>query len=136
MGTFPSPKSPRVIWLGLSGQTDILASLVQDLEQAFAPSGISSGKAEVYPAPDLGPGPFQPGTGGLGPVSPVGPLPDFTDFQVEHLVLYRSTLRPQGALYTPLAEDRPGRQLIEIRAERRRVASTSAGELVACSKKK
>ncbi len=31
-------------------------------------------------------------------------LPDFSEFLVKELVLYRSTLRPQGALYTPLRQ--------------------------------
>ena len=101
-GTFPSPKSPRVIWLGLSGETEILASLVQDLEQALAPLGFPPEKRKFTPHLTLGRVRSSQGREALGRFLQSVPLPDFTDFQVEHLVLYRSTLRPQGALYTPL----------------------------------
>jgi RNA 2',3'-cyclic 3'-phosphodiesterase len=101
-GTFPSPKSPRVIWLGLAGQTDILARLVQDLEQAFAPLGFPPENRKFTAHLTLGRVRSSQGREALGRFLQSVPLPDFTDFQVEQLVLYRSTLRPQGALYTPL----------------------------------
>ena len=101
VGTFPSPKSPRVIWLGLSGQTDILASLVQDLEQSFAPLGFPPEKRKFTPHLTLGRVRSSQGREDLCRFLQTVPLPDFPEFQVEHLVLYRSTLRPQGALYTP-----------------------------------
>jgi len=102
VGTFPNPKSPRVIWLGLSGETEILASLVQDLEQALAPLGFPPEKRKFTPHLTLGRVRSSQGREVLGRLLQSVPLPDFQDFQVEHLVLYRSTLRPQGALYTPL----------------------------------
>ena len=69
VGTFPGPKSPRVIWLGLSGQTEILAHLVREFGTGLCAFGFCPGKAAFYPASDPGPGAFQPGAGGLEPVS-------------------------------------------------------------------
>jgi 2'-5' RNA ligase len=102
VGAFPGPKSPRVIWLGLAGQTDILARLVQGLEQACAPLGFPPEKRKFTPHLTLGRVRSSQGREALSRFLQTVPLPDFTEFQVDNLVLYRSTLRPQGALYTAL----------------------------------
>lgn len=102
VGTFPGPKNPRVIWLGLSGQTDILARLVQSLEQAFAPLGFPPEKRPFTAHLTLGRVRSSQGREALARSLQTVALPDFPEFQAQHLVLYRSTLRPQGALYTPL----------------------------------
>jgi RNA 2',3'-cyclic 3'-phosphodiesterase len=104
VGAFPGPKSPRVIWLGLTDQTDILGSLVQDLEQAFTPLGFPLENRKFTPHLTLGRVRSSQGRDQLCQFLQSVPLPDFTEFQVDHLILYRSTLRPQGALYTPLAK--------------------------------
>jgi RNA 2',3'-cyclic 3'-phosphodiesterase len=102
VGAFPGPRSPRVIWLGLTGQTDILGRLVQELEMAFAPLGFPPEKRKFAPHLTLGRVRSSQGREALSRFLQSVPLPDFTEFQVGNLVLYRSTLRPQGALYTPL----------------------------------
>jgi RNA 2',3'-cyclic 3'-phosphodiesterase len=102
VGTFPGPKNPRVIWLGLSGQTDILARLVRNLEQAFAPLGFPPEKRTFTPHLTLGRVRSSQGREALNRSLETVPLPVFSEFSVKELVLYRSTLRPQGALYTPL----------------------------------
>ncbi len=104
VGTFPGPKSPRVIWLGLSGQTDILARLVQNLEQAFAPLGFPPEKRNFTPHLTLGRVRSSQGREALNRSLEAVALPIFEEFLVKELVLYRSTLRPQGALYTPLRQ--------------------------------
>lgn len=102
VGTFPGPKNPRVIWLGLSGQTDILARLVQSLKQAFVPLGFPMEKRQFTPHLTLGRVRSSQGKEALHQSLQTVALPEFAEFQVNQLVLYRSTLRPQGALYTPL----------------------------------
>jgi RNA 2',3'-cyclic 3'-phosphodiesterase len=102
VGTFPGPKNPRVIWLGLSDQLDILAKLVQNLEQAFAPLGFPPEKRPFTAHLTLGRVRSSQGREALRQSLQTVALPDFVEFQVKRLVLYRSTLRPQGALYTPL----------------------------------
>jgi 2'-5' RNA ligase len=103
-GTFPSPKSPRVIWLGLSGQTEILANLVKNLEQVFAPLGFAPEKRRFTPHLTLGRVRSSQGREALSRSLQTVSLPDFPELLVEQLVLFRSTLRPQGALYTPLRQ--------------------------------
>jgi RNA 2',3'-cyclic 3'-phosphodiesterase len=102
LGVFPNPKNPRVIWLGLSGQTDVLGKLVQSLEQACAPLGFPPEKRQFTPHLTLGRVRSSQGREALSRSLQTVTLPVFEEIQVGHLVLYRSTLRPQGALYTPL----------------------------------
>jgi 2'-5' RNA ligase len=104
VGTFPGPKSPRVIWLGLSGQTEILAGMVRNLEQAFAPLGFSPEKRPFTPHLTLGRVRSGQGREALRQSLQSVILPDFPELLVQELVLFRSTLRPQGALYTPLRQ--------------------------------
>jgi RNA 2',3'-cyclic 3'-phosphodiesterase len=104
VGTFPGPKNPRVIWLGLSGQTDVLAGLVQGLEQAFAPLGFPPEKRPFTPHLTLGRVRSSQGREALYRTLEAISPPIFPELLVKELVLYRSTLRPQGALYTPLRQ--------------------------------
>jgi RNA 2',3'-cyclic 3'-phosphodiesterase len=104
VGTFPGPRNPRVIWLGLSGRTDILAMMVQNLEQAFVPLGFPSEKRPFTPHLTLGRVRSSQGRETLSRALQTIALPDFPELLVDKLVLFRSTLRPQGALYTPLRQ--------------------------------
>lgn len=103
-GAFPSLKNPRVLWLGLTGRTDSLGSLVQDLEQALSELGFPPEKRQFAPHLTLGRVRSSRGREELRQYLQSLPRLDFADFQVGQLILYRSTLRPQGALYTPLAK--------------------------------
>jgi len=101
-GAFPSPKNPRVVWLGLGGDLEVLRHFHQQLERAFADLG--------YPPEDR---PFAAHLT-LGRVkSPAGrheltrrlaqlPACDGPPFPVREIVLFQSRLSPQGATYTPL----------------------------------
>ena len=101
-GAFPSLKAPRVVWLGLAGDLEVLARFYRGLEEAFEGLGF----------PPEG-RPFQPHLT-LGRVkSPAGrlalvkklmelPPPARQEFQVREIILFRSTLSPQGSTYTPL----------------------------------
>jgi RNA 2',3'-cyclic 3'-phosphodiesterase len=104
VGVFPNPKSPRVIWLGLSGQTDILGQLVHSLEQAFGPLGFPPEKRKFTPHLTLGRVRSSQGREALSRSLTTVSLPEFPVFHVERLILFQSTLRPQGALYTPLRQ--------------------------------
>lgn len=102
VGTFPGPKNPRVIWLGLCGQTELLGRLARELEKAFVPLGFPPEKRAFTPHLTLGRVRSPRGREALARLLQSKTLPDFLEFKVRELVLYQSTLRPQGALYTPL----------------------------------
>ena len=48
-GCFPVPTRPRVLWLGMTGQTDTLTSLVSDLNTALEPLGFPAEEQKVVP---------------------------------------------------------------------------------------
>ncbi|MGQ9922070.1 MAG: RNA 2',3'-cyclic phosphodiesterase [Desulfobacca sp.] len=104
VGTFPNAKNPRVVWLGLGGQTDVLAELVQHLEDALLPLGFPAEKRRFTPHLTLGRVHSGRGRQELQRQLENLMLPAFQEFTVTKMVLYQSTLRPQGAVYTPLRQ--------------------------------
>lgn len=104
MGCFPNRRRPRVLWLGLEGDMDRLTLFRDDLQNRLTPFGI---KVEKRPfRPHLTLGRFR----GHDFTSPIlGELISrFEDLEgpvctLEELVLFKSTLRPGGAIYTKMA---------------------------------
>lgn len=103
MGVFPGLRKPRVLWMGLGGQTELLARAAARLEAQLAPLGIPREDrpfkahltlARVQKALDV---PLLQealeACGGFMP-QPV---------MAAEMVLFQSELRPQGSIYTPLA---------------------------------
>jgi 2'-5' RNA ligase len=103
-GCFPSLRNPRVVWTGLIGEEDAVSRLQREIETITAGLG--------FPAEDR---PFKPHLT-LGRVkSPKGKIPlirmieanshlDLGSFRAERVILFRSDLRPEGAVYTKLQE--------------------------------
>ncbi len=103
-GCFPSLRNPRVVWTGLIEEEDAVCRLQREIETITAGLG--------FPFEDR---PFKPHLT-LGRVrSPKGKIPltqmiegnshlDLGSFRVERVVLFRSVLRPEGAVYTKLQE--------------------------------
>jgi 2'-5' RNA ligase len=95
LGLFPVRGSPRVLWLGILLPPPVLA-----LQQACEEAAVAVGFArETRPfRSHLTLGRFRE------PVRPPElPPVDLGPLLLETLVLYRSELRREGALYTPLA---------------------------------
>jgi 2'-5' RNA ligase len=102
LGAFPNLFRPRVIWLSLGGETEILQGLHQTIEQALIPLGI--------PKEDR---PFQGHlTLGRNKENQVNQelyrrLSEYlkeetAPFEVEELALFRSDLKPAGPEYYKL----------------------------------
>ncbi len=104
MGVFPGIRKPRVLWIGLGGQTDLLAQMHAYLEQVLETAGFEKEHrrfnahltiARINKPLDSGRLlDILQGEGSYAPVS----------FVLNELVLFKSDLRPQGALYTPLGK--------------------------------
>ncbi len=103
-GAFPSALRPRVLWLGIEGDTDRLAELQQCIEADLDAAGFPKEKRPFTPHLTLGrvksPGEkifgidtIMKGMGG----------PGIHSFHVGELILFKSDLKPTGALYTKLA---------------------------------
>jgi 2'-5' RNA ligase len=101
-GAFPSPKAPRVVWLGLGGDVLPLTRLYQKLEKAFAALGHPPEGRAFNPHLTLGrvksPAHREKLAGMLLKLPPL----DWPPFEVKELILFQSVLSPQGSKYTPL----------------------------------
>jgi len=101
-GAFPSPKAPRVVWLGLGGDVIPLTRLYHGLEKAFAALGYPPEGRAFNPHLTLGrvksPANREKLAGMLAQLPPL----DWPSFTVKELILFQSVLSPQGSKYTPL----------------------------------
>jgi RNA 2',3'-cyclic 3'-phosphodiesterase len=104
MGVFPSIKRARVLWIGLGGQVEALQFLYSRIEEELAELGLAREKRGFKAHLTLArmKGPVAPGdlSAAMEATGNYEPRP----FRVRRLILYKSDLRPQGAVYTPLVE--------------------------------
>jgi 2'-5' RNA ligase len=101
-GAFPSMKSPRVIWLGLGGDLMPLAKLYHGLEKSFATLGhLPEGRA-FNPHLTLGRVKSPANRHRLAMMLEKLPALTWPPFKVNDIILFKSTLTPQGSIYTPL----------------------------------
>lgn len=104
MGVFPGLRKPRVLWMGLGGQIDLLAQAAARLEAELAPLGIAREdrpfKAHLTLARIQTPVDVRmlqaalEACGGFAPQA----------FMAAEMILFQSDLRPQGPIYTPLSK--------------------------------
>jgi 2'-5' RNA ligase len=100
LGGFPSLRQPRVLWVGL--ESDGLAELAACVEEAMSRLGFEPERRAFAPHITLG---RVNGTRGWSRTEELfkGHLSDdFGECTVDAVTIYRSTLRPDGAVYTPL----------------------------------
>jgi len=95
VGGFPNLQHPRVIWVGMGGETQVLKSLQDGLEREFAKAGFECEKREFKPHLTLGRVKDIRGFGGITPVE-FGPT---TTKEVNEVILFQSRLSPQGSIY-------------------------------------
>jgi len=101
-GAFPSAKSPRVVWLGLGGDLIPLAQMYHKLEKAFAALGHLPEGRPFNPHLTLGRVKSPANRHRLAQIlERMAPL-EWPPFKVNEIILFRSTLTPQGSIYTPL----------------------------------
>jgi 2'-5' RNA ligase len=106
VGCFPNVKRPRVVWVGIEEETGSLGALQRDVEKSLAPLGFEPEKRAFHPHLTLGRTQRNVGSrdqGRLGEVIATAGVGELGQVQVKSFVLMRSDLRPDGAVYTPLA---------------------------------
>ncbi|MBX3086678.1 MAG: RNA 2',3'-cyclic phosphodiesterase [Anaerolineae bacterium] len=106
LGWFPTLRSPRVIWLGVTGDVPALHHLRDAVERTVAPLGFPTEARPFSPHLTLGRTRQQASKAALASFAEeAGQLPvaQLGSWQVPELVLMRSDLRPSGAVYTVLA---------------------------------
>ena len=100
IGVFPNVRRPRVIWAGLDGQLEILANLQQTLDAQLADVGFARDSRAFKSHLTLG--------RVRGKIAPdriktaIDKLKDFESesFEIDEIILFKSELRPTGAVYT------------------------------------
>ena len=95
LGVFPNFSRPRVIWLGMHGDIDLLNTLQQKLEEGFRKSGFPCEDRDFKPHLTLGRLKDSKPCPGIEQVE----FPATETKQINEIVLFQSHLTPQGAQY-------------------------------------
>ncbi len=102
LGAFPNARRPRVIWVGIVGEVERLGRLQARLESALEPLGFSREERPFRPHLTVGrvKDPRRPPdlTRALAETT----VPASNPFDVREILVYKSDLRPTGAIYTKL----------------------------------
>ncbi|MBI2170720.1 MAG: RNA 2',3'-cyclic phosphodiesterase [Chloroflexi bacterium] len=114
VGAFPNLRAPQVVWLGLSGQVEVLKELQSALEQTLEQAGFPREGRAFSPHLTLGrvngrltPGQLQALSAGLKGAGAV----EFPEVSVDAMSLIESLLERSGARYVQRAVVRLGREL-------------------------
>ena len=104
IGVFPGIKRPRVIWLGVSNQLDVLTTFQKTLDEKLEAIGFPKEKRPFRGHLTLGRIKSK-----IDPKTLNDALKEFTRFESEHfladrIILYKSDLKPNGPVYTKLIE--------------------------------
>lgn len=100
MGVFPGIKRPRVLWLGIGGETERLARLHERLDAELEQVGIAREKRPFRAHLTIARAKGAVSTRLLLDTLQTQGLYAARPFQAQQMVLYQSDLRPQGAVYT------------------------------------
>ncbi len=102
LGVFPGLNSPRVIWVGVAGQMERLVALQKTIDQNLETLGFPKEKRPFKGHLTFGriKGPMDTGklVDSMKAVRGFEPEPFFAD----RVVLFKSDLKPSGAVYTEL----------------------------------
>ncbi len=103
IGVFPNWRYPKVLWAGLTGETDSLISLHAKLEEAFEEFGLKKDPRELRLHLTLGRAktPFKDREALTAIVEKMAEK-EFGEFDIKELVLYKSDLTREGPIYTAL----------------------------------
>jgi 2'-5' RNA ligase len=108
LGAFPTPSSPRVVWIGLEDASGTLARLAACCEQGMSDLGFT--KEERAFKPHITIGRVKEGRGSLADVITKYADRDCGTSQIREVVLYQSKLRAQGAEYLARARVALGKE--------------------------
>jgi len=104
LGVFPDARRPRVIWLGTVGDVERLTILQKNLDRDFADLGFEQEQRPFRAHWTLGRVKSPQGLTGMDRAMEWGANVSAGAFTAGSLILYKSELKSQGAVYTRLAE--------------------------------
>ena len=102
LGCFPNQRNPRVIWIGLQGDVEKLNQIQVRLENVLEPMGFAREGRTFHPHLTLGRVKDRRRLQPLIEAMSTLELAEFNSFDVDEIILYKSDLRPTGAIYTKL----------------------------------
>jgi 2'-5' RNA ligase len=102
LGAFPSQRKPRVIWVGLRGEVERLVSIQARIENALETLGFAQEQRPFRPHLTIGRVKDRRRLQTLIDAMTTQELPEFNSFDAAEIILYKSDLRPTGAIYTKL----------------------------------
>ena len=103
-GCFPNPRNPRVIWVGIERGKETLSSLQQRVEKELAELSFPPEDRPFSPHLTLGRVRSPRAKTGLCRAVEKYRGVEIGTFQAREVILFRSELRPSGAVYTRLNE--------------------------------
>lgn len=104
LGCFPNVRSPRVIWMGLAGDLEKLASLQRAIEKDLRGFGDHLEERDSHPHLTLGRVRAETGrTAQVGAAIERAEVGRLGEWMVNEIDLLQSELLPDGARYTRLA---------------------------------
>lgn len=105
LGCFPNFRRPRVVWVGLEGQTSALHALRDLVEREIAPLGYPTERRKFHPHLTLGRVRRRSSKHDvleLGEQLAETSVTELGQMEIASVSLMRSQLRPQGAIYSCL----------------------------------
>jgi len=103
-GAFPNQRSPRVLWLGVEDGTGVLTGLQQALDGGLKALGFEPEDRGFRPHLTLGRVKGVKGRERLSSAVSELKESEIGSFTVDRVILYKSELKPTGAVYTKLRE--------------------------------
>jgi 2'-5' RNA ligase len=104
LGCFPSLRNPRVVWVGLAEERGALSELQRGIETAAAGFGFPPEERPFKPHLTLGRVRSSKGKIPLIQVIERNAGLGLGSFRSEQVILFRSDLRPGGAVYSKIEE--------------------------------
>lgn len=107
LGCFPNLIRPRVLWVGVTGDTQSLSALQVAVEENIAPLGFPAEERGFSPHLTLGrtsQGASRDDTELIGQIVKERDVGQLVSWQVDSVSLMRSQLKSDGARYTQMAE--------------------------------
>ena len=106
IGVFPTIKRPRVIWVGLGGDFQLLLTLQRRLEEELAKIGVARDKRSFKAHLTLGRIKQPPGQDLIRQMMTEYASLSSAEFICDQVILFKSDLKPSGAVYTQLKQTR------------------------------
>ena len=102
LGAFPSLRKPRVIWIGMEGEVQRLTGIQARVETALEVLGFAREKRSFRPHLTIGRVKDRRWLQSLVDAMASLDMKPFNSFDADEIILYKSDLRPTGAIYTKL----------------------------------